>query len=56
MVPMNLEVRGVWKSTKTKSGEQVSRIGLKFEDLSRGAASVIQRYIIQLEAEKISVG
>jgi c-di-GMP-binding flagellar brake protein YcgR len=54
-VPANLEVRGVWKSTKTKSGEQMIRIGLKFEDLSRGAANVIQRYIIQLEAERISL-
>ena len=56
VVPMNLRVRGIWMSAKTKSGEQMSRIGLEFEDLSRGAANVIQRYIIQLEAEKISLG
>lgn len=55
-VPTNLEVRGTWSSKQTKSGERVNRIGLKFDGLSRGAASVIQRYINQLEAEKISLG
>jgi c-di-GMP-binding flagellar brake protein YcgR len=55
MVPTNLEVRGVWKLTKTKSGEQMSRIGLKFDGLSRGAANIIQRFIIQMEAEQISL-
>lgn len=54
-VPTNLQVRGIWVSATTRSGERVSRIGLKFEDLSRGAANVIQRYIIQLEAERISL-
>jgi c-di-GMP-binding flagellar brake protein YcgR len=54
-VPTNLRVRGIWTSIKTKSGEQMSRIGLEFEGLSRGAANVIQRLIIQLEAEKISL-
>jgi flagellar brake protein len=54
-VPTNLRVRGIWTSIKTLSGEQMSRIGLEFEDLSRGAANVIQRLIIQLEAEKISL-
>lgn len=54
-VPTSLRVRGTWTSIKTKSGEQMSRIGLEFEGLSRGAANVIQRYIIQLEAEKISL-
>ena len=56
LVPTNLRVRGIWSSTKTRSGEQMSHIGLEFENLSRGAANVIQRYIIQLEAEKISLG
>jgi c-di-GMP-binding flagellar brake protein YcgR len=54
-VPTNLRVRGIWTSIKTKSGEQMSRIGLEFEGLSRGAANVIQRLIIQLEAENISL-
>ena len=55
-VPTNLRVRGIWTSMKTRSGEQMSRIGLEFEGLSRGAANVIQRLVIQLEAEKISLG
>jgi len=54
-IPMNLRVRGTWASIKTKSGEQLSRIGLEFEDLSSIASNVIQRYMIQLEAEKISL-
>lgn len=54
-VPTNLRVRGIWASITTRSGEQMCRIGLEFEGLSRGAANVIQRYIIQLEAEKISL-
>lgn len=54
-VPTNLRVRGIWASITTRSGEQMTRIGLEFEGLSRGAANVIQRYIIQLEAEKISL-
>ena len=55
VVPMNLRVRGIWTSMKTKSGEQMHRLGLEFEDLSRGASNVIQRYMIQLEAERISL-
>jgi c-di-GMP-binding flagellar brake protein YcgR len=54
-VPTNLRVRGIWTSITTKSGGQMSRIGLEFEGLSRGAANVIQRLIIQLEAENISL-
>lgn len=54
-VPTNLRVRGIWTSIQTKSGEQMCRIGLEFDGLSRGAANVIQRLIIQLEAEKISL-
>lgn len=54
-VPTNLEVCGTWSSIQTKSGERMSRIGLKFDGLSRGAANVIQRYLIQMEAERISL-
>lgn len=54
-VPMSLRVCGMWVSTKTRSGEQMHRIGLEFVDLSRGADNVIQRFMIQLEAEKISL-
>ncbi len=54
-VPTDLRVRGIWTSIKTRSGEQMSRIGLEFVGLSRGATNVIQRLIIQLEAEQISL-
>ena len=54
-VPPNLRVRGIWTSMTTRSGEKISRVGLEFEGLSRGAANVIQRLIIQLEAEQISL-
>jgi len=54
-VPVSLRVCGIWSSIQTRSGEQVHRIGLEFVDLSRGAANVVQRYMIQLEAEKISL-
>ncbi len=53
-VPFKLRVCGTWKSTETRSGEQLHRIGLQFIDLSRGASNVIQRHMIQLEAEQIT--
>jgi len=54
-VPINLHVRGEWSCTKTLSGEYLHRVGLQFVDLSRGTSNVIQRYMAQLEAEKISL-
>ncbi len=54
-VPVSLRVCGIWSLTQTKSGGLVHRIGLQFVDLSRGAGNVVQRYMIQLEAEKISL-
>lgn len=53
-MPMNLRVCGIWNSTTTKGGEQIHRVGLEFVGLSRGVTNVIQRYMIQLEAEKIT--
>lgn len=55
VVPVNLRVCGIWQSIKTKSGEQMHHVGLEFTNLSRGAANVVQRYMIQLESEKISL-
>lgn len=55
-VPVVLRVCGMWSNTTTRSGEQLYRLGLEFIGLSRGAESVIQRYLIQLEAEQISLG
>lgn len=55
IVPVKLRVCGMWASNTTKSGEQMHRIGLEFVEVSRGAGNVIQRYLIQLEAENISL-
>ncbi|MFA6121649.1 MAG: flagellar regulator YcgR PilZN domain-containing protein [Sideroxydans sp.] len=54
-VPINLRVRGKWSTISTLSGEHFHRVGLEFESLSRGASNVIQRYMVQLEAEQISL-
>lgn len=55
-VPVSLRVCGMWSSKTTRSGEQLYHLGLEFIGLSRGAESVIQRYLTQLEAEQISLG
>lgn len=55
VVPLTLKICGIWTSIKTKSGEQMHHIGLEFVSLSRGAGNVIQRYMIQLESERISL-
>lgn len=54
-VPMNLKVCGVFSSSKTRSGEELHHIGMQFMNLSRGAGNVVQRYMIQLESERISM-
>lgn len=55
VVPLTLKVCGIWSSIKTKSGEQMYHIGMEFANLSRGASNVVQRYMIQLESERISL-
>lgn len=55
LVPVSLKVCGIWSSIKTKSGEQMHHVGMEFVNVSRGAGNVIQRYMIQLESEKISL-
>lgn len=53
-VPMSLRVCGIWQSSITKSGDPMHRIGLQFVGLSRGVNNVIQRYMIELEAQQIT--
>lgn len=53
-VPLTLRVFGLWASVKTKSGEQTHHVGLAFEKLSGSASNVVQRYMIQLEIERIN--
>lgn len=55
VVPVNLKVCGVFRSNKTKSGEEIHHLGMEFVNLSRGASNVVQRYMIQLESERISL-
>ncbi|MEI7842980.1 MAG: flagellar brake protein [Gallionellaceae bacterium] len=53
-VLLNLKVCGIIPYAKTKSGEQLYHFGMEFIDLNRSASNVVQRYMIQLESERIS--
>lgn len=55
IVPMTLKICSIRPSSVTKSGEQMYHIGMEFQNLSRGGSNVVQRYMIQLESERISV-
>lgn len=55
-VSFSLKVCGIFSSNKTASGEQVHHLGTEFVSLGRGASNVVQRYMIQLESERIHVG
>ncbi len=54
-VPLSLKVRGMWATTTTRSGEQMHHIGTEFVNLSRGAGNVVQRHMIHLESERLSL-
>jgi len=54
-VPLRLRICGVWTSSQTKSGEQMHHVGFEFVDLNRATESVIQRHMVQLERERISL-
>lgn len=53
-VPMSLRVCGIWQSSITQSSEDIHRIGMEFVGLSRGVTNVIQRYMIEREAQQIT--
>ncbi len=55
VVPLNLRVCGIWVSSTTRSGEHMYHVGMEFVNLSRGASNVVQRYMIQLESERLSL-
>lgn len=55
IVPLNLRVCGIWVSSTTRSGEHIYHVGMEFVNLSRGASNVVQRYMIQLESERLSL-
>lgn len=54
-IPFRFKICGIWTSSQTKSGEQMHHIGFEFVDLSRGTETVVQRHMIQLERERISL-
>ena len=53
VVPVSLKICRAWE-IKTKSGEEIRRIGLEFANLSRGASNVIQRHMVELEKDQIN--
>ena len=53
VVPVGLKICRAWKM-KTKSGEEVHRVGMEFVNLSRGASNVIQRHMVELEKDQIN--
>lgn len=54
-VPVNFRVCGIRSTGTTRSGEQMYHVGMEFVKLSRGAGNVVQRFMIQLEGERLSV-
>jgi len=52
-VPVSVRICRVWETSKTKSGEQMTRFGMEFVNLSRGAENVIQRHMNKLQAENL---
>jgi c-di-GMP-binding flagellar brake protein YcgR len=54
IVPVGVRICRVWETSKTKSGEHVTRIGMEFVNLSRGADNVIQRHMNELQVENLT--
>lgn len=52
-IPFTLKVFGIWTSVKTKNGEPIHHVGLAFEKLSGRASSVVQRFMVQLEIDRL---
>lgn len=55
VVPFRLKICGIWASSQTRNGEPLHHIGFEFVNLSRAAESIVQRHMIQLERERISL-
>lgn len=55
VITLTLKVRGVWASSTTRSGEPMYHIGTEFMNLSRGVGNVVQRHMIHLESERLSL-
>jgi c-di-GMP-binding flagellar brake protein YcgR len=55
-IQFTLKVCGIIPYAKSKSGEQLYHFGMEFMDLGRSPSNVVQRYMVQLESERISLG
>lgn len=53
-VPVNLRICRVLGTSKTRIGELVTRFGMEFVNLSRGASNIIQRHMVRLESESLA--
>jgi c-di-GMP-binding flagellar brake protein YcgR len=54
-VPLRLKVCGVWTSSQTKSGEPMYHVGFEFKDMNRSVENAIQRHMLQLERDRLSL-
>ncbi len=54
-VSLRLKVCGIGSSGQSKSGEPMYHIGFEFIDLNRSVESAIQRQMMQLERDRISL-
>jgi c-di-GMP-binding flagellar brake protein YcgR len=55
VVPFTLKVCSTFVSSTAKSGEKMYHIGFSFENPSRGASNVIQRHMMHIQSEGISL-
>ena len=55
VVPVRLKICGIWNSSQTKNGETIHHIGFEFVNPSRSSESIVQRHMIRLERERISL-
>ena len=53
VVSFKLEIRSIRAFQRSTEGGSTYHVGMEFVDLMRGASNVVQRYLIQLEGEKI---
>lgn len=55
VVPVRLKICGIWATSKTKNGDTIHHIGFEFNNLGRTTETIVQRHMIQLERERISL-
>lgn len=55
VVPFTLKVCSSYVSSTAKNGEHMYHVGFSFENISRGASNVIQRHMMHIQSEGISI-